>query len=189
MFQISFGLNSRPTTCLGITDDRLKTSLPNIVKKSKNTEIIQEQDCENDDENILKTGVSKVVRFDPLSQNSLNNQDSQYTCNIEDTIIESFVPIPYADDDPVPEVKKPEEDNQKENKESEQQPQVSREEPPVLSPRAIYDNNFNCLVEAVNEIVVTRETAKRGRLDKSYSTPTYDQTEPGLLKYIFINFN
>ncbi|KAG5675693.1 hypothetical protein PVAND_005577 [Polypedilum vanderplanki] len=171
---ISFGLNTRPSTCLGISEnsgkiDRLKSSLPDIIKNRKNnTEVIHEQENENDD-SALKTGVSKVVRFDSLSQDY--NKDSQYTCNVEDTIIESFAPIPYVDDDPIVEIKKCDETNV-EIKEAK-----SVQQPPALNPRTIYDHNFNTIVEAVNEVVIARET-KRGRLDKSYSTPTYDPTEP-----------
>lgn len=44
-------------------------------------------------------GISKVVRFDSSAKLNDSHIDSQYTCNVENTLIETFVPIPYADDE------------------------------------------------------------------------------------------
>lgn len=151
-----------------------KTSLPNIINsKHKKTETIQEQDNENDDDQSSKLGVSKVVRFD--SDHHDYNHDQKYICNVEDTIIETLLPIPYADEDVITEIKQPETPI-KENNEKLSSAAV---ESPKPNPRMIYDNNSNSLVEAINTIVINREVVKRGRLDKSYSTPTYDPTETG----------
>lgn len=179
---VSFGfgleLTQRPTT-LGITDNifisRLKTSLPSMMCAYKGNGPIQE--CDEKQENLISTGV-KVVRFD--SNKSLDyNPDSKYLCNIEDTIIESFMPIPYADEesivDATVEVNVVKADT------------ARKSDPPKPAPRTLLTNNIvEQYAEAVNTIVVNREIVKRGRLDKSYSTPTYNDS--GKFK-ILISFN
>lgn len=71
----------------------------------------------------------------------------QYTCNVENTILETFEPIPYADEDDVNQCF--EEDRSARNKANSVEP-----------------------VQCINAAVVNR----RGRLDKSHSTPAYDNT-------------
>lgn len=43
-------------------------------------------------------GISKVVRFDSSAKLNDTHIDSQYSCNVENTVIETFTPIPYADE-------------------------------------------------------------------------------------------
>lgn len=164
---VSFGfgleLTQRPAT-LGITDNltsnRLKTSLPSMKAHGTILEVDEKL------ENPISTGV-KVVRFD--SNKSLETaQDSKYLCNVEDTIIESFMPIPYADEEVVIE-------NIEETVVLEP---VAKPVPPKPAPRIRANINNEQLAEAVNAVVVNRETVKRGRLDKSHSTPTYDSDQP-----------
>lgn len=163
---VSFGfgleLTQRPAT-LGITDNltsnRLKTSLPSMKGHGTILEVDEKL------ENPISTGV-KVVRFD--SNKSLEVNQSKYLCNVEDTIIESFMPIPYADEEVVTET----------IEEVVVQEPVTKPEPPVPAPRIRANINSEQYVEAVNAVVVNRETVKRGRLDKSHSTPTYDSDLP-----------
>lgn len=164
---VSFGfgleLTQRPAT-LGITDNltanRLKTSLPSMKAHGTILEVDEKL------ENMISTGV-KVVRFD--SNKSLEaTQDSKYLCNVEDTIIESFMPIPYADEEVVIE-------NIEETVVLEP---MTKPVPPKPAPRIRANTNNEQYAEAVNAIVVNRETVKRGRLDKSHSTPTYDSDQP-----------
>lgn len=103
---VSFGFGleiaPRPTTCLGIGNaggkfndfSGLKGSLPEIGetngKNIKNDLIVGQS----------KPGISKVVRFD--SNKKFNEyKDNKYACNVENTILEVFEPIPYVDDDEV----------------------------------------------------------------------------------------
>lgn len=163
---VSFGfgleLTQRPAT-LGITDNltanRLKTSLPSMKGHGTILEVDEKL------EHPISTGV-KVVRFD--SSKSLEVNQSKYLCNVEDTIIESFMPIPYADEEVVIE----------NIEEVVVQEPLTKPEPPIPAPRIRANINSEQYVEAVNAVVVNRETVKRGRLDKSHSTPTYDSDQP-----------
>lgn len=174
-----FGLDhqqQRPTTCLGISENisanRLKTSLPSMMGTLKQKETIQECDEKQESQSNcnISTGVSKVVRFD--SNKSLDyNHDPKYICNIEDTIIESFMPIPYVDEEEIaPDNIVPDNFVQEIFK---------KIVPPKPAPRTNFDSkSSDQYVEAINTIVVNREIVKRGRLDKSHSTPTYDSDLP-----------
>lgn len=168
---VSFGfgleLTQRPTTCLGITGNlsanRLKTSLPSV--SAKHTETIEE--CDEKQE-LQLNGVSKVVD----SNKSLDyNQDPKYICNVDNTVIETFMPIPFADDEEIVTEALSQDNFLRE---------VSRKlgNPPVPAPRSYVDTSSQSYVEAVNAIVVNREAVKRGRLDKSHSTPTYESDMP-----------
>lgn len=174
-FQFLVELTQRPTTCIGISENlstnRLKNSLPSVI--TKQSETIPE--C---DEN--ESGVAKVVRFD--SNKSLDyNQDSKYTCNVEDTILESFMPIPYVDDEEITV------ETVVSEKVLQQSPKPSIE-PPKPTPRTYIEHNKTTegYVEAVNVIVINREFVKRGRLDKSHSTPTYDSGMKKMVKFLDI---
>lgn len=160
-----FGLNQRPSTCLGINENmvynKVKGSLPRMPQK---TDAIIECD-ENCEANVM--GASKVVRFDPSDSDRYEN-DSKYTCNVEDTIIESLVPFPYVDED------------SSLNDESGFRDKKSLE-PPKPAPRTSLLThqekslpNGQQYVEAVNVVILQKEETKRGKLDKSYSTPTYN---------------
>lgn len=135
---VSFGFGlefapPRPTTCLGISTSNAK--FRDITgcdsKDSKKTE------------SRSKPGVSKVVRFDSKLDASYPALDEKYICNVEDTIIETFEPIPFADEE--------EDSGFKDHQTIEVQPTV----------------------QTVNVATI----ARRGRLDKSHSTPAYDNTE------------
>ncbi|XP_070496306.1 CNK3/IPCEF1 fusion protein [Chironomus tepperi] len=165
---VSFGLNSRPATSMGLLKnssniDYFKKSSTNFINKSINTDTIHENDGENDDELlILKSGVSKVLRFDSTQQQY--EQDSEYTCKIQETIIESFSPIPYADDDNIT--------NQKNSTNKADNDQK------LITTNKTFQTTKNNIVEAINDVIINREMVKRGKLDKSFSTPTYDNNEP-----------
>lgn len=168
-------MNSRPATSLGLLNnssniDYFKKPSTNFTnKKVINTDTIHENDAENDDELlILKSGVSKVVRFDSTQQQC--EQDSEYTCKIQETIIESLSPIPYADDDNIIDQKDP--INVIKKDENDQKLITTNNK---ISRTA---NNHN-VVEAINDVTINREMTKRGKLDKSFSTPTYDNNETG----------
>lgn len=167
---VSFGYgldaNQRPSTCLGINENiksnKVKGSLPSMPIDRKNDAI---DECDENCEVNVMMGASKVVRFDPTDSVKYEN-NSKYTCNVEDTIIESLVPFPYVDEDSsivndstVPRDKK-------------------SLEPPKPAPRTSLlernSPNGQQYVEAVNVVILQKEEAKRGRLDKSHSTPTYN---------------
>jgi len=165
---VSFGfgleLTQRPTTCLGISQDNsqarnLKSSLPNMSnKRNKSPNCIPEQELDDSNDERNKSGVSKVVRFDSNSKLEEYNHDSKYICNVENTIIESFMPIPFVDEESTTTV----------------------DEAPKPAPRNFIENQADKIVEAINSAVVNRENIKRGRLDKSHSTPTYDSNDTGM---------
>lgn len=172
---VSFGfgleLTQRPTT-LGITDNlsvnRLKTSLPSMAQRGNETIL----ECDEKPEIQISSGVSKVVRFD--SNKLLEyNPDSKYLCNVQDTIIESFMPIPYADEETLI-------DSAAETNIAPVSLPAPIIEPPKPAPRKLMNicinNNIDRCVEAVNAVVVNREIVKRGRLDKSHSTPSYNDS-------------
>jgi connector enhancer of kinase suppressor of Ras 2 len=89
-------------------------------------------------------------------------------CNVEDTIIETFSPIPFVD----------EEQNVNQNPTTESS---------IKTEVANNDTNFNTmkttninqnLVEAINTVLVEKKKTVPGfkikKLDKSHSAPTYD---------------
>lgn len=176
---VSFGfgleLTQRPNT-LGITDNlsvnRLKTSLPSMNGGARGNGTIPEGDERQ--EHQISTGV-KVVRFD--SNKSLEAaQDSIYLCNVEDAIIESFMPIPYADEEVAAADDSALHDPNVPSTISIQE-YPKKAVPPKPAPRTHTLNaSHEPYAEAINTIVVNREIVKRGRLDKSYSTPTYNDS-------------
>uniref|UniRef100_A0A1L8DXV9 Putative membrane-associated guanylate kinase-interacting protein/connector enhancer of ksr n=1 Tax=Nyssomyia neivai TaxID=330878 RepID=A0A1L8DXV9_9DIPT len=93
---VSFGhgleIAPRPSTFMG-----LKGSLPEIM--STGEEKVERKDCDKQeiDDGARRSGVSKVVRFDA----DLEEFDSENNCtfNVDNTVIETFEPIPYVDDD------------------------------------------------------------------------------------------
>lgn len=183
-FQYLVELTKRPTTCIGISENlfanRLKNSLPSVIGNAKHSEAIPECDEKLENDLNLSAGVAKVVRFD--SNKSLDyNHDPKYLCNVEDTIIESFMPIPYVDDE-----EQVTDTEAIEN--SLQESQKAPIDPPKPAPRAYIEHNRSSenYVEAVNAIVVNREFVKRGRLDKSHSTPTYDSGKLLFLQIIYV---
>lgn len=91
---VSFGFGlefapPRPTTCLGLStsNGKFRDISGNDSKDSKKTE------------EKSKPGISKVVRFDSKLDATYRGVDEKYKCNVEDTILETFEPIPYVDEE------------------------------------------------------------------------------------------
>lgn len=195
---ISFGFGleiaPRPTTCLGIGSSpggvakftefagALKGSLPEIqldkckhkaADGSKNDR--HDVQCLTNDnhEEMSKPGISKVVRFDS-NKDVYEYKDSKYSCNVDNTILEVFEPIPYVDEEDLA--------NGGSTKSStvnvsdkvlplSRVAKVSAVKPPVMkrvAQRNAIDNN---LVEAVNDVLVKDE-----RFERSASVSAYDDT-------------
>lgn len=78
----------------------LKGSLPDIVENGGSRMSQRPQQNQPDREDIVSRpqGVSKVVRFDS-SKKCNEYKDSRYACNVDNTILEVFEPIPYVDDE------------------------------------------------------------------------------------------
>ncbi|GAB0093263.1 uncharacterized protein DMENIID0001_083420 [Sergentomyia squamirostris] len=97
---VSFGhgleIAPRPNTFIS-----LKGSLPEIMIDKSGEERIErpenESKIENTEDGTRRSGVSKVVRFDA----DLDDFDSENNCvfNVDNTVVETFEPIPYADED------------------------------------------------------------------------------------------
>uniref|UniRef100_A0A1A9WNI7 Connector enhancer of kinase suppressor of ras n=1 Tax=Glossina brevipalpis TaxID=37001 RepID=A0A1A9WNI7_9MUSC len=163
---VSFGfgleITPRPTTCIGISSGMKGGSSGNLFTSSegkKLRQVIIEQPLEEQQEEHSKPGVSKVVRFDAKMNVDEYNLDEKYTCNVENTILETFEPIPFADEEEEETIETLRNVPDKADKILEAIDKVcSRDSLP--------------LVEAVNVPVVV----KRGRLDKSHSTPAYDNS-------------
>ncbi|EAA15086.4 AGAP009167-PA [Anopheles gambiae str. PEST] len=108
-----------------------------------------------------KAGVSKVVRFESSTKADQCHVDTQYTCQVDSTVLETFEPIPYVDEDlPAAVVQPPPTTGSGTGSKPIPMQRHLAKEPEVA--------------EAINTVVVNREMVKRGRLDKSYSTPAYD---------------
>lgn len=155
---VSFGfgleITQRPTTCLGIGNSTgkysdfsgLKGSLPEIL-----TESVQDgcgATSLDGEVTASKPGISKVVRFD-ANRKIEEYKDTKYTCNVENTILEVFEPIPYVDEDEI----------------------VPEKISDDLQLESLPVNQEPLSHGAVNDVLVN---TKRGRLDKSHSTPVYD---------------
>lgn len=106
-----FGLEMAPrsTTCLGMVPGNgvgssepgklnsfagLKGSLPDIIPPNEIDKPIDE------DSDEYKPGISKVVRFESNMKFEECHVDTKYTCNVDNTVLETFEPIPYADEEP-----------------------------------------------------------------------------------------
>ncbi|KAJ6644665.1 Connector enhancer of kinase suppressor of ras 2, partial [Pseudolycoriella hygida] len=171
---VSFGfgleLATRPTTILGIghlassrfNDFYGMKGSSNDLPMKENFQLYDGSDPK-EDEVVSKPGISKVVRFD--SAQIVNEyKDSQYSCNVDNTILEVFEPIPYVDDDddidllPI---------NRKINI------QKCNENIALMTsgvPKMFTDNG---LIEAINEMVV----ARKGKLEKTHSIPINDDAD------------
>lgn len=183
---ISFGFGleiaPRPTTCLGIGSSAggfgkfadfggaLKGSLPDIIKTEnnrKNNKSSKDNDGDDDDgKDVSKPGVSKVVRFD--SNNDVYKyKDSKYSCNVENTILEVFEPIPYVDDEDTTAAAGSSSNFAAAKEQS--KPKVALTKPPVMK-RMIHRNvgKDSEIVEAVNDVLV-----KDQRFERSASVPAY----------------
>ncbi|XP_016999437.2 CNK3/IPCEF1 fusion protein [Drosophila takahashii] len=159
---ISFGygleIAPRPTTCIGITGDtstdRGKRMFHEVRKLKQLTEDSQREFLVD----RYKPGVSKVVRFDAKEDYVMKNE--KFICNVENTILETFEPIPFADEgdeDALETLRNCKTENAEELLEAINQASKGQDLP---------------LAEAVNMPLLNR----RGRLDKSHSTPAYDNS-------------
>lgn len=135
--------------------DVIESIYPKKKREDNQTkDTIQEQESENiEDDEIIKSGVSKVVQFNPKKPIQYAC-DSKYICNVENTILESLVPIPYADEDILTEEKKSTIEGSKKASNKDQEKNLP-----------FYELNPSTdLIEAINEAVVKRE-AKRAKID------------------------
>lgn len=101
-----FGLEMRPTTHIGIgLSSQNKPEPPpkpnlNTTERPKPVERKLPPPLPPAKEPKTETqGVSKIVRFDSNIKLEDSHVDTQFTCNIDNTVIESLEPIPYADED------------------------------------------------------------------------------------------
>lgn len=169
---VSFGfgleMTARPTTCIGIQNvnapmgrladfgTNFKGSLPrmNIGKKLNDDEPAENAAgaFELAKPPGPKPGISKVVRFDAnnIKDNDVKTDD-KFTCKIDTTIVQTFEPIPYVDEDEVLPVEKRLDDQTN--------PEV----------------NETGLSEAVNMVLLHKEQERRSILAKSSSEPAYDK--------------
>ncbi|XP_050078940.1 uncharacterized protein LOC126565776 [Anopheles maculipalpis] len=189
----------------------LKSSLPDIVPQEIECAVVPPNDRsivgakpsgsggdrEQGDSEAYKAGVSKVVRFESSSKADQCHVDTKYTCKVDNTVLETFEPIPYVDEDLPPVVSPPTVTERVKRFESfatrttpappstltngqhigSSTPGVgshiaaSTSKPIPMQRQLAKDPE---VAEAINTVVVNREMVKRGRLDKSYSTPAYD---------------
>lgn len=107
-----FGLDAtpRPTTHTGLSNHYnrthdIKASLPAIPgsELSSGSGSDADENSENSVESRYpKPGVSKVVRFETTKDMDSKFKDNEYTCKVDQTVLEVFEPIPFADDEDVP---------------------------------------------------------------------------------------
>ncbi|ETN62892.1 connector enhancer of ksr [Anopheles darlingi] len=159
---------------------------------------------QNGESDAYKAGVSKVVRFESSSKADECHVDSKYSCKVDSTVLETFEPIPYVDED-LPVVTAPENRPSVTERvrrfesfgnrslaatitmsghhggsapaQSAISSTTSTSATAPVKPIPMQRNlskDPEALAEAINTVVVNREMVKRGRLDKSYSTPAYD---------------
>ncbi|XP_055546244.1 uncharacterized protein LOC129730721 [Wyeomyia smithii] len=241
---VSFGFGlemaPRPTTCLGMVNATasgvagngqskfngfggLKGSLPDIIPPEKcDSPNDLSKKCTTFEGNAYKPGVSKVVRFESNMKFEECHVDTKYTCNVDNTVLETFEPIPYVDEE-VPtqsvneRVKRFESianknsanapgnlnansnaetsksanlQNVKENScndtenatdtNSANSTTINATSHPVAKPIPMQRqiSREPNIAEAINTVLINRDMVKRGRLDKSHSTPAYDDDIP-----------
>lgn len=155
---VGLEITPRPTTCLGISKFNdftgLKGSLPEITMKP-NVEVksIEQPNTSNQvqSQELSKPGVSKVVRFDS-NQTSNEYKDTKYSCNVDNTILEVFEPIPYVDEEEimVTEIPVPKQPAADTNEKS-----LSPHKSPIKT-----ITTDSGLAQAVNEILVKNEIQK-----------------------------
>lgn len=151
-FGFGLEITPRPTTCLGIGNSKytdfgaLKGSLPDIpsekikttTEKTDELSFAKPIEINGSEEQISKPGISKMVRFDSMKE-VVEYKDTKYSCNVENTILEVFEPIPYVDEE---ELNTPNDRNQNVNN------SIPLKDPPWTTP------------EAVNQVLANREKTK-----------------------------
>lgn len=182
---VSFGFGleiatARPTTtCLGMIGQNgparftefggLKGSLPDIVENGGGR-ITQTQQNQTDREDTLgrPQGISKVVRFDS-SKKCNEYKDSRYACNVDNTILEVFEPIPYVDD------------------EEEALTAAATNDQSAASSVDMRPADVEAgLTQAVNEVLVRREIEKWEQKTAGSMKGTHDIGELGLERMSFV---
>ncbi|KXJ68332.1 hypothetical protein RP20_CCG004169 [Aedes albopictus] len=235
-----FGLEMapRPTTCLGMVAGPgnavgssepgklnsfvgLKGSLPDIIPPNDPPKSADE------DGEDYKPGISKVVRFESNMKFEECHVDTKYTCNVDNTVLETFEPIPYADEElPAQSVNErvkrfesiankqcanssnvassatSASSNSENSKSSIPLSQTEKSSNSDATKGASGNSNISAtsissgtsgprpgmkpipmqrqisretdIAEAINTVLINRDNVKRGRLDKSHSTPAYD---------------
>ncbi|XP_054737061.1 uncharacterized protein LOC129243784 [Anastrepha obliqua] len=170
-FGFGLELTSRPKTCIGMgVKNEGGSEIHEVFNKSKATDITESGEITVE---RSKPGVSKVVRFDANMKFEDYPVDEKYICNVENTILETFEPILFADEE--------DEDALDTQRNVIRDDRVSAPllptpattpttpKPPAPLPDAT-------VVTPALETVNTQIVARRGRLDKSHSTPAYDNT-------------
>lgn len=176
-FGFGLELTSRPKTCIGMGGKNDGgNEIQDVFNKSKTND-----DGKENGENSIersKPGVSKVVRFDANMKYEDYPVDQKYTCNVENTILETFEPILFADEEDE-DVLDMQRNAVREDKASAlpsptPTPTTTPTTPTTPKPPAPLPDVAapSQVIEAVNVPIV----ARRGRLDKSHSTPAYDNT-------------
>ncbi|XP_026840740.1 uncharacterized protein LOC6590867 [Drosophila persimilis] len=164
---ISFGygleIAPRPTTCIGIGDSSTDKARRMFNEARKLKQLTGEFQRERDHvEDRYKPGVSKVVRFDStMKVEDYVVRNEKFTCNVDNTILETFEPIPFADEgdeDALETLRNCKTENAEELLEAINVASLGQDLP---------------LAEAINAPLLLN---RRGRLDKSHSTPAYDNS-------------
>ncbi|XP_023292521.2 uncharacterized protein LOC111675892 [Lucilia cuprina] len=169
---VSFGfgleITPRPTTCIGIGTSGsgnakfasdVKSGITQFSDSIKLRQVVEQPNEEQ--EATSKPGVCKVVRFDANMKVEDYPIDEKYTCNVQNTILETFEPIPFAD-----------EEDEEYNPQAIQNISTKKDQNTEDKDNILTSSNNAPLVETVNVPIVVR----RGRLDKSHSTPAYDNS-------------
>ncbi|XP_055858695.1 uncharacterized protein LOC129921075 [Episyrphus balteatus] len=165
---VSFGFGleiaPRPTTCLGIANGKLISSFSQELKLG----VGGSDSKKSANEEKSKPGVSKVVRFDANMKYEDYPVDQKYTCNVENTILETFEPIPFVDEEDSSPTLSVVEVPPSDVSPSESKEELTPTPTPTLPPLVMKEP----LIQAINHVTI----ARRGRLDKSHSTPAYDNS-------------
>lgn len=161
---ISFGygleMAARPTTCIGIAGDTSTDKARRMFHEARKLKQLTEDSQREFLVDRYKPGVSKVVRFDAKEDYVMKNE--KFICNVENTILETFEPIPFADEgdeDALETLRNCKTENAEELLEAINLATKGQDLP---------------LAEAINMPLL--QQGRRGRLDKSHSTPAYDNS-------------
>lgn len=171
---VSFGfgleITPRPTTCIGIGSSNgsggngkfssdVKSGVTQFGDSMKLRQVVEHP---NEEQEITsKPGVCKVVRFDANMKVEDYPINEKYTCNVQNTILETFEPIPFAD-----------EEDEEDVCEILEHITGDKELNEEYKDQMLSSCSNISLVETVNVPIIVR----RGRLDKSHSTPAYDNS-------------
>ncbi|KAH8297107.1 hypothetical protein KR044_004926 [Drosophila immigrans] len=178
---ISFGygleIAPRPTTCIGLADsaDTAKRLVNEARKLKQLTEAGLESHQQLQQLERYKPGVSKVVRFDAhMKVEDYVVKNEKFTCNVENTILETFEPIPFADegDEDALETLRSCANESSSTVELLQAIELATRETPPLA-EAI---NASLIHQQQQQQLLLQQQNRRGRLDKSHSTPAYDNS-------------